>query len=100
MPCSRYARQTGAVPSGRSVSERPPWSVNVYISLRTMSVASPTVRTNSSVSSKIGVSIWPKPAPSTSALRLTEDARTHAGLLGEQVVRPARGLVASRPLRA
>ena len=38
MPCSRYARQTGAVPSGRSVSERPPASSKVYISFWTMSV--------------------------------------------------------------
>jgi hypothetical protein len=67
MPCSIYARQTGAVPSGRSVNERPERSSNVYISLPTMSVASPTVRTNSSESSKTGVSIWPKPAPSASA---------------------------------
>src|SRR5438270_773813 len=40
MPCSTYARQTGAVPSGRSVSERPAASVKVNISLRTMSVDS------------------------------------------------------------
>ena len=49
----------GAVPSGRRVRLRPPWSANVNISLRTMSVASPTPRANSSVSSKAGVSIRP-----------------------------------------
>ncbi len=48
----------GAVPSGRSVSERPPLSGNVYISLRTMSVASPTPRSNSPVSSNSGVTMW------------------------------------------
>ena len=48
----------GAVPSGRSVSERSPLSVNVYISLRTMSVASPTPRSNRPVSSNSGVTMW------------------------------------------
>ena len=38
IPCSRYARQIAAVASGRSVRLRPPWSANVNISLRTMSV--------------------------------------------------------------
>ena len=57
MPCSRYARQTGAVPSGRSVSEPPPPSSNVYISFCTTSVDSPTPRANSSVASKVGVSM-------------------------------------------
>ena len=56
MPCSTYARQTPAVPSGRSVSERPALSSKVNISLRTMSVASPTPRANTSVSSNTGVS--------------------------------------------
>ncbi len=57
MPCSMYARQTGAVPSGRSVmlSESPPSSV--YISFCTTSVDSPTPRANSSVASNAGVSI-------------------------------------------
>ena len=59
MPCSTYARQTGAVPSGRRVIDRPPPSSNVYISLRTMSVASPTPRANRSVVSNTGVSIRP-----------------------------------------
>ena len=45
-----------AVPSGRSVSERPPLSSKVNISFWTMSVDSPTPRANSSVSSKTGVS--------------------------------------------
>ena len=48
----------GAVPSGRSVSERSPLSVKVYISLRTMSVASPTPRSNNPVSSNSGVTTW------------------------------------------
>jgi hypothetical protein len=55
MPCSMYARQIGAVPSGRSVSERPLRSSNVYISFWTMSEPAPEVRANSSVSSKTGV---------------------------------------------
>ena len=45
-----------AVPSGRSVSERSPRSVKVYISFDTMSVDSPTPRAYSSVCSKTGVS--------------------------------------------
>ncbi len=48
----------GAVPSGRSVSERPPLSGKVYISLRTMSVASPTPRSKRTVSSNSGVTMW------------------------------------------
>ena len=57
MPCSTYARQIGAVPSGRSVTERPPPSSKVYISFWTMSVDSPTPRANSSVCSNVGVSM-------------------------------------------
>jgi hypothetical protein len=45
-----------AVCSGRRVSERPPLSSNVYISLVTTSEVSPDVRANSSVCSKVGVS--------------------------------------------
>ena len=45
----------GAVPSGRSVSERPPRSSKVYISLCTTSEPSPEVRRKSAVSSKPGV---------------------------------------------
>ena len=56
MPCSTYARQIAAVPSGRRVSERPALSSKVNISFCTTSVDSPTPRANSSVSSKIGVS--------------------------------------------
>jgi len=56
------ARITPAVPSGRSVIERPPRSSNVYISLETTSVDSPTPRVKSSVSSKIGNSINSYPA--------------------------------------
>ena len=50
-----YARQIGAVPSGRSVSERPPRSVNVYVSFCTTSEPSPDVRMMRSVSSIPGV---------------------------------------------
>jgi hypothetical protein len=56
--CARYARTTGAVPSGRSVSERPPRSTKVYISLDTTSLDSPEVRVNSSVCSNVGVSTY------------------------------------------
>ena len=56
MPCSMYARQTGAVPSGRSVMLESS-SANVYISFCTTSVDSPTPRANSSVASNVGVSI-------------------------------------------
>ena len=52
-------RMTPAVPSGRSDRERPPRSSNVYISFETTSVDSPTPRTNSSVDSKTGGSIYP-----------------------------------------
>ena len=54
-PCSTYARQIGAVPSGRSVSERSERSVKVYISFCTTSEPTPDVRAKSSVSSKTGV---------------------------------------------
>ena len=47
------------VPSGRRVTLRPPRSANVYISLETTSVDSPTPRANSAVSSKIGNSMSP-----------------------------------------
>jgi hypothetical protein len=57
MPCSRYARTTPAVPSGRSVRLRSPRSSKVYISFWTTSVDAPTPRAKSSVASKIGVSI-------------------------------------------
>ena len=59
MPRSSAARTTPAVFSGRSVSERPFRSRNVYISLWTMSVVSPTLRAKSSVDSRIGVRISP-----------------------------------------
>ena len=54
-----YARAAGAVPSGRRDRLRPPLSSNVYISLPTMSVSSPTLRTKSAVSSTMGVRISP-----------------------------------------
>jgi hypothetical protein len=46
-----------AVYSGLSVSDSPPRSVKVYISLETTSVVSPMPRANSSVNSKMGVAI-------------------------------------------
>src|SRR5512143_592039 len=61
-PSSRYARTTPAVFSGRSVTRSPERVSNVYISLPTMSVASPTPRSNSSVFSKRGVRISEKHA--------------------------------------
>ena len=57
IPCCRYARTIGAVPSGRRVSRRPARSSNVYISFCTTSEPAPAVRLKSSVSSKPGVSI-------------------------------------------
>jgi len=55
--CVRYARTTDAVVSGRRVSDLPPLSSNVYISLVTTSEVSPDVRENSSVCSNVGVSV-------------------------------------------
>jgi hypothetical protein len=55
-------RMTPAVPSGRRVTDRPPRSAKVYISLDTTSVDSPTPRANSAVSSNTGSSIGPYPA--------------------------------------
>jgi len=40
------------------VTDRPPRSVNVYISLVTTSVDSPTPRANSAVSSNTGTSMY------------------------------------------
>ena len=57
MPCSTYARQMGAVASGRSVSVRPERSSNVYISFCTTSEPGPEVRSKRSVSSNTGVMI-------------------------------------------
>ena len=53
-PFSSAARTIPAVPSGRSVTLRPPRSEKVYISFSTMSVVSPTPREKSSVCSKRG----------------------------------------------
>jgi hypothetical protein len=50
------ARISPAVSSGRRVSERPPRSSKVYISLVTTSVDSPTPREKTAVSSNTGVS--------------------------------------------
>ena len=55
------ARTTPAVFSGRSVRDRPFRSGNVYISLCTMSVVSPTERAKSSVDSRQGVRTSPYP---------------------------------------
>ena len=62
MLCSMNARITPAVPSGRSVTERPPRSSKVYISLLTTSVDSPTPRAKSVVSSNTGSSMCWYPA--------------------------------------
>src|SRR5947199_10872103 len=86
-----YARHTGAVPSGRRVSERPAPSSNEYISFWTMSVASPTPRANNSVASNVGVSIrWYRAAENPPRVRLDLLAPR---LIGRQHVEgPARGL--------
>src|SRR5262245_64751299 len=78
MPCSMYARTIPAVASGRSVSERPPRSSNVYISFWTTSEPAPDVRANTSVSSKTGVSmrLYPYSLQTSSAVSST---RRHAG---------------------
>ena len=81
-PFSTTARSTGAVPSGRRVNSSPPRVVKEYISLVTTSVDSPTPRTNSAVSSKIGVSRYPYPAPRTGADIASRTART-ASLRGD-----------------
>ncbi len=54
-PFSINSLTAPAVPSGLSVILRPPLSSNVYISLFTTSVVSPTPRKNSSVCSNTGV---------------------------------------------
>ena len=56
--CSTNARATGAVPSGRSATRRPPLSSKSYISLATTSVPSP-IRWNTPMSSNIGDWISP-----------------------------------------
>ena len=113
-PCTRASPAAGACacrargrrgtrapcPPGRSVSERPPRSSNVYISLRTMSVASPTVRTNRSESSKIGVSIWPKPAPCEQRPRLRHDLAPQRRPARAAGRRCRAGPGTSRPSRA
>jgi len=62
------ARTAPAVPSGRSVMERPPLSSNVYICFSTTSVVSPTERRKSSVCSNTGVRISEKPFSSASSV--------------------------------
>src|SRR5262245_22339643 len=78
MPCSMYARTIPAVASGRSVSERPPRSSNVYISFWTTSEPAPDVRANTSLSSKTGGSmrLYPYSLQTSSAVSST---RRHAG---------------------
>ena len=61
MPCSINALQTGAVPSGRSVINSSPRSLNVYVSFSITSVEVPTARENTSWYSNIGVSIFSYP---------------------------------------
>src|SRR3990167_3995693 len=61
MPFSIYARTVDAVPSGLRVKLSPPLVRKVNISFSTISVPSPTERVNSSVDSKMGVSIFSKP---------------------------------------
>ena len=84
----------GAVPSGRSVSERSPRSVNVYISFCTTSEPCPDVRVKSSVSSKTGV-VDPRGSRTrrTESLRLADHAAATSGCSrGQDVVRAARRL--------
>src|SRR3954462_15214898 len=71
----------GAVPSGRSVSERSPRSANVYISLCTTSEASPDVRSNSEVSSNPGVETRDQPycVHCSSIVRITRHHRWSRG---------------------
>ena len=68
------ARITPAVPSGRRVTDRPPRSAKVYISLETTSVDSPTPRANSAVSSNSGSSIGEYPARSAARIRVSRTA--------------------------
>ena len=92
MPCSRYARATGAVPSGRSVCDRPPASSKVYISFWTMSVDSPTPRANSSVASNVGRLDAPVAGGLEDALGDGLDAPARGPVLGQHVGRAARRL--------
>jgi len=55
------ALTTDGVYSGRSVTDLPPLSVKVYISLVTISEEAPVPRSNSSVGSKIGARSSRKP---------------------------------------
>ncbi len=65
------ARITGAVPSGLRVMDLPPLSSKVYISFWTMSVSFPTLLSNNSVASKMGVLISTKPKFRTTFFRLS-----------------------------
>jgi hypothetical protein len=64
------ARTTEGVYSGRRVKDRPPLSLNVYISLITISDVSPVPFSNSSVASKTGVLICLYPYSSNIALQI------------------------------
>ena len=79
-------------PPGRSVSERPAPSSNVYISFCTMSVASPTPRANSSVASNVGRLDPPVAGRAEDLLGLLLDHLPARRGLGEDVERAARGL--------
>ena len=72
---------TPAVPSGRRVIERPALSLKVYISFCTTSVVSPTERLNSSVCSKVGMRISPKPH-SAATSRAVSSRYCHLPLAG------------------
>src|SRR3546814_291404 len=85
------ARATPAVPSGRSVIESPPRSSNVYISLVTMSDVSPSVRAKTSVNSKIGVAISPKPYRSVTERARATSARNRRDSSGRRSRGPRTG---------
>ena len=89
MPCSTYARQIGAVPSGRSVSERSERSEKVYISFCTTSEPAPDVRANSAVSSNTGVTIRRYPYKPAEPLDLPCDALPGGHLGRDDVMGPA-----------
>ena len=55
--CCIYALVTGAVNSGFRVNDFPPWSIQEYISLLTMSVSEPTPLSNKMDSSNAGVEV-------------------------------------------
>ena len=87
---------TGAVPSGRSVSERPPRSSNVYISLLTTSEVSPDgAREQRRCPRTPGVTISPKPARSN-----TSRASRSRAAAGRRRRRTSRGCRAAAGMLA